>query len=71
GPNDYEPSFSTVINIVTLPRITPKSTSKITSPDYPHEFSDADEGDDGVGGGAEHDRVDEVMGVKLGGKTGT
>ncbi|MEZ9657483.1 hypothetical protein AB4277_22810 [Vibrio splendidus] len=50
GPNDYEPSFSPVINIVTLPRITLKSTSKITSPDYPHEFSDVDDGDDGVVG---------------------
>ncbi|EGQ9760747.1 hypothetical protein FWP30_25295, partial [Vibrio parahaemolyticus] len=28
------------INIVTLPRITPISTSKITSPDYPHDFTD-------------------------------
>ncbi len=28
------------INIVTLPRITPKSTSKIASPDYPHDFTD-------------------------------
>ncbi|MEZ9448883.1 hypothetical protein AB4184_15625, partial [Vibrio splendidus] len=44
GPNDYEPSFSPVINIVTLPRITPKSTSKITSPDYPQDFSDVDDG---------------------------
>ncbi|PTP62697.1 hypothetical protein CWO01_10625 [Vibrio splendidus] len=56
GPNDYEPSFSPVINIVTLPRITPKSTSKITSPDYPQDFSDVDDG---------------VMGLKLSGKTGT
>nr|EGQ9114491.1 hypothetical protein [Vibrio parahaemolyticus] len=32
------------INIETLPRITPKSTSKITSPDYPHEFTDVDDG---------------------------
>ncbi len=51
GPNDYEPSFSPVINIVTLPRITPKSTSKITSPDYPHEFSDVDDGADEDDGG--------------------
>ncbi|OBT28359.1 hypothetical protein A9263_19215 [Vibrio cyclitrophicus] len=50
GPNDYEPSLSPVINIVTPPRITPKSTSKITSPDYPHEFSDVADGVDGVGG---------------------
>ncbi|EPH5593682.1 TPA: hypothetical protein ACN33P_002488, partial [Vibrio parahaemolyticus] len=28
------------ITIVTLPRITPKSTSKITSPDYAHDFTD-------------------------------
>ena len=28
------------INIETLPRITPKSTSKITSPDYAHDFTD-------------------------------
>ncbi|CAK3661177.1 conserved hypothetical protein [Vibrio crassostreae] len=47
GPNDYEPSFSPVINIVTLPRITPKSTRKITSPDYPHDFSDVDDGVEG------------------------
>ncbi|WP_102542161.1 hypothetical protein, partial [Vibrio lentus] len=50
GPNDYEPSFSPVINIVTLPRITLKSTSKITSPDYPHDFSDVDDEVDGVDG---------------------
>ncbi|CAH6941530.1 hypothetical protein VCRA2119O48_40008 [Vibrio crassostreae] len=30
--------------IETLPRITPKFTSKITSPDYPHEFTDVDGG---------------------------
>ncbi len=33
------------INIETLPRITPISTSKITSPDYPHDFTDVDDGD--------------------------
>ena len=44
GPNDYEPSCSPVFNIVTLPRITSKSTSKITSPDYPHDFTDVDDG---------------------------
>ncbi len=32
------------INIETLPRITPKSTSKITSPDYPHDFTDVANG---------------------------
>ncbi len=32
------------INIETLPRITPKSTSKITSLDYPHDFTDVDAG---------------------------
>ncbi len=32
------------INIETLPRITPKSTSKIASPDYPHDFTDVDDG---------------------------
>ncbi len=32
------------INIETLPRITPKSTSKITSPDYPHDFTDIADG---------------------------
>ena len=32
------------INIETLPRITPKSTSKITSPDYAHDFTDIDDG---------------------------
>ncbi|MBM4943643.1 hypothetical protein HYO28_09130, partial [Vibrio parahaemolyticus] len=26
------------INIEALPRITPKSASKITSPDYPHDL---------------------------------
>ncbi len=31
------------INIETLPRITPKSTRKITSPDYPHDFTDVDD----------------------------
>jgi len=35
---------SRAINIETLPRITPKSTSKITSPDYPHDFTDVDDG---------------------------
>ncbi len=32
------------INIETLLRITPKFTSKITSPDYPHDFTDVDDG---------------------------
>ena len=32
------------INIETLPRITPKSTSKITSLDYPHDSTDVDDG---------------------------
>ncbi|WP_210498896.1 hypothetical protein, partial [Vibrio crassostreae] len=57
GPNDYEPSFSPVINIVTLPRITLKSTSKITSPDYPQDFSDVDDGDDGDDGDGGDDLV--------------
>ena len=36
--------YHCTINIVTLPRITPKSTSKITSPDYPHDFTDVADG---------------------------
>ncbi|EKO4007438.1 hypothetical protein DXJ57_21825 [Vibrio fluvialis] len=32
------------INIETLPRITPISTSKITSPDYPHDVTDVADG---------------------------
>ena len=44
GPNDYESDSTPVINIVTLPRITLKSTRKITSPDYPHEFTEDDDG---------------------------
>ncbi len=35
---------SRTINIETLPRITPISTSKITSPDYPHDFTDVTDG---------------------------
>ncbi|MFA0537470.1 hypothetical protein AB4518_13790, partial [Vibrio sp. 10N.222.54.E8] len=58
--NDYEPSFSPVINIVTLPRITLKSTSKITSPDYPHDFSDVDDEVDGDVGVGRVNRVTEV-----------
>ncbi|MFA0539668.1 hypothetical protein AB4518_25290, partial [Vibrio sp. 10N.222.54.E8] len=52
----------------TLPRITPKSTSKITSPDYPHDFTDVDDGADG-GNLVRRRRRGNV--VKLGGKTGT
>ncbi len=36
--------YHCTINIETLPRITPKSTSKITSPDYPHDFTDVADG---------------------------
>ncbi|MFW1066172.1 hypothetical protein ACEV86_14190, partial [Vibrio parahaemolyticus] len=36
--------YHRTINIETLLRITPKSTSKITSPDYPHDFTDVDDG---------------------------
>ena len=68
GPNDYEPSFSPVINIVTLPRITPKSTSKITSPDYPHEFTDVDDGVDEDDGGNLVRRRRRGYGVKVGWK---
>ncbi|EGR2404820.1 hypothetical protein DYA88_12565 [Vibrio cholerae] len=35
---------SRAINIETLPRITLISTSKITSPDYPHDFTDVADG---------------------------
>ncbi|CAK2713185.1 hypothetical protein VCRA2133E348_170079 [Vibrio crassostreae] len=71
GPNDYEPSFSPVINIVTLPRITPKSTSKITSPDYPHEFTDVDDGVDEDDGGNLVRRRRRGYGGKVGGKDRT
>ncbi|TNZ64951.1 hypothetical protein CGK45_08100 [Vibrio parahaemolyticus] len=36
---------SRTINLETLPRITPKFTSKITSLDYPHDFTDVADGD--------------------------
>ncbi|WP_075988951.1 hypothetical protein [Vibrio fluvialis] len=45
------------INIETLPRITPISTSKITSPDYPHDFTDGVDRVVGVGGVGGDDRV--------------
>ncbi len=37
--SEGQQQLTRTINIETLPRITPKSTSKITSPDYPHDFT--------------------------------
>ncbi len=42
--SEGQQQLTRTINIETLPRITPKSTSKITSPDYLHDFTDVDDG---------------------------
>ncbi|CAE6883830.1 hypothetical protein [Vibrio sp. B1FLJ16] len=59
--------YHRTINIKTQPRITPKSTSKITSPYYQHDFTDVDDAQMWLGFYVDDD---EGTGVSLTGKTG-